>query len=39
MNVTLKVWRQEGPSTPGGFVTYDASDISHEMSFLEMLDT
>lgn len=39
MNVTLKVWRQAGPDTPGGFVTYAATGISPEMSFLEMLDT
>ncbi len=39
MNVTLKVWRQEGPAAKGGFVTYEASGISPDMSFLEMLDT
>ena len=27
-----------GPTTPGTFETYDAPDISDEMSFLEMLD-
>ena len=39
MKVTLRVWRQEGPNTTGGFETYDAPEISPEMSFLEMLDS
>ena len=39
MNVTLKVWRQEGPETPGKFVRYAAQNLSPNMSFLEMLDT
>ena len=38
MHVTLHVWRQAGPNTPGTMETYDAPDISEEMSFLEMLD-
>jgi succinate dehydrogenase iron-sulfur subunit len=38
MRLTLHVWRQEGASAPGRFVTYDAPDISPDMSFLEMLD-
>ena len=38
MNVTLRVWRQTGPDAPGRMVTYRASDISPDMSFLEMLD-
>ncbi|MCS7002122.1 MAG: succinate dehydrogenase/fumarate reductase iron-sulfur subunit [Dehalococcoidia bacterium] len=38
MNLTLKVWRQKGPSDKGGFVTYQATNILPEMSFLEMLD-
>jgi succinate dehydrogenase / fumarate reductase iron-sulfur subunit len=38
MNVTLHVWRQPGPDTPGKMVRYDAPDISPDMSFLEMLD-
>ncbi len=38
MNLTLHVWRQDGPGAPGGFVTYPAPDISPDMSFLEMLD-
>ena len=38
MDLTLKVWRQAGPSTRGRFETYAAKGISTEMSFLEMLD-
>ena len=38
MNMTLKIWRQAGPADKGGFVTYEVSDISPDMSFLEMLD-
>jgi succinate dehydrogenase / fumarate reductase, iron-sulfur subunit len=38
MHVTLHVWRQSGPDAPGTMETYDAPDISEEMSFLEMLD-
>ncbi len=38
MRVTLKVWRQASPTSAGRFMTYDASDVSPDMSFLEMLD-
>ncbi len=38
MNVTLQVWRQEGPDRPGGFKTYEVTGISPDMSFLEVLD-
>jgi succinate dehydrogenase / fumarate reductase, iron-sulfur subunit len=38
MNLTLKVWRQPGPDAPGGLKEYQATDISPDMSFLEMLD-
>jgi len=38
MNLTLHVWRQEDGATPGRFVTYQAREISPDMSFLEMLD-
>ncbi|WP_338748530.1 succinate dehydrogenase/fumarate reductase iron-sulfur subunit [Janibacter alittae] len=38
MNLTLKVWRQEGPATKGDLVTYEMTDVSPDMSFLEMLD-
>jgi len=38
MHVKLHVWRQAGPDALGAMETYDAPDISEEMSFLEMLD-
>lgn len=38
INLTLKVWRQAGPKAKGRLETYDARDISTDMSFLEMLD-
>ncbi len=38
MNITLDVWRQKDARSEGRFVTYDAKDISPDMSFLEMLD-
>jgi succinate dehydrogenase / fumarate reductase, iron-sulfur subunit len=38
MNLTLHVWRQKNASDKGKMVRYDATDISPEMSFLEMLD-
>jgi succinate dehydrogenase / fumarate reductase iron-sulfur subunit len=38
MNFTLKVWRQSGPDVKGGFETYQAKNISDDMSFLEVLD-
>ncbi len=38
MNLTLKVWRQKDAKDPGGFETYPATDVSPDMSFLEMLD-
>jgi len=38
MNLTLHIWRQPGPGTPGRMVRYEAHDISPDMSFLEMLD-
>ncbi|HJU65340.1 MAG TPA: succinate dehydrogenase/fumarate reductase iron-sulfur subunit [Gemmatimonadaceae bacterium] len=38
MNLTLRVWRQAGPTAEGTLVTYQARDISPDMSFLEMLD-
>ena len=38
MNLTLKVWRQNGPADQGRMVTYEVEDVSPDMSFLEMLD-
>ena len=38
INLTLKVWRQDGPQAKGRFETYKAGNISTDMSFLEMID-
>ncbi len=38
MDLKLRVWRQATSSARGGFVEYDAPDISPDMSLLEMLD-
>ncbi|NUO91289.1 MAG: succinate dehydrogenase/fumarate reductase iron-sulfur subunit [Dermatophilaceae bacterium] len=38
MNLTLKIWRQASANARGEMVTYKVSDISPDMSFLEMLD-
>ena len=38
LNITLKVWRQDGPDARGRFETYTANNISTHASFLEMLD-
>jgi succinate dehydrogenase / fumarate reductase iron-sulfur subunit len=32
------VWRQTSAEAKGGFVRYEANDVSPDMSFLEMLD-
>jgi succinate dehydrogenase / fumarate reductase iron-sulfur subunit len=38
IHLTLHVWRQKNRDSEGRFVTYDAPEISTDMSFLEMLD-
>ncbi|MBI1353652.1 MAG: succinate dehydrogenase/fumarate reductase iron-sulfur subunit [Acidobacteria bacterium] len=38
MELTLNVWRQKNASDKGQFVTYKATDVTPDMSFLEMLD-
>ncbi|OLC13138.1 MAG: succinate dehydrogenase [Candidatus Rokubacteria bacterium 13_1_40CM_69_27] len=38
MNLTLRVWRQKNAHARGRFVTYEARNVSPDMSFLEMLD-
>ena len=38
MNLTLHVWRQKHAHDTGHFVSYEAKNISPDMSFLEMLD-
>src|SRR6266581_6379794 len=38
MRITLRVWRQAGPTERGRLVEYVAESVSADMSFLEMLD-
>ncbi|MFO0577210.1 MAG: succinate dehydrogenase/fumarate reductase iron-sulfur subunit [Polyangia bacterium] len=38
MNLTLHIWRQKDAKSAGKFVTYKATDISPDSSFLEMMD-
>ena len=38
MNLTLKVWRQEGPEDKGRLETHQLSGVTGDMSFLEMMD-
>jgi succinate dehydrogenase iron-sulfur subunit len=38
LKLTLRIWRQPGPNARGKLVEYQASDVSPDMSFLEMLD-
>jgi succinate dehydrogenase / fumarate reductase iron-sulfur subunit len=38
ISITLRVWRQAGPTAPGKFVDYPAKNLNSNMSFLEMLD-
>ncbi len=38
MNLTLKIWRQKNANDKGKMVDYPISDVSPDMSFLEMLD-
>jgi succinate dehydrogenase / fumarate reductase iron-sulfur subunit len=38
LNITLKVWKQNGPREKGRFETYKLSNISVDSSFLEMMD-
>ena len=38
MNLTLRVWRQNGPNDKGHIETYPVSGVSPDMSFLEMMD-
>jgi succinate dehydrogenase / fumarate reductase iron-sulfur subunit len=38
VRLTLNVWRQSSEKSKGEFVTYEAPNVSEEMSFLEMLD-
>ncbi|MCY4159959.1 MAG: succinate dehydrogenase/fumarate reductase iron-sulfur subunit [Bacteroidetes bacterium] len=38
MIINLRVWRQEGPESPGKLVDYTVPEASEHMSFLELLD-
>ena len=38
LNLTLKIWRQDGPNEFGEFRYYDLNGVNSHMSFLEMLD-
>ncbi|GAB5552282.1 MAG: succinate dehydrogenase/fumarate reductase iron-sulfur subunit [Saprospiraceae bacterium] len=38
MQVTFRIWRQEGPNDKGGFQDYSVDGLNPDMSFLEALD-
>ncbi|TRZ45977.1 succinate dehydrogenase/fumarate reductase iron-sulfur subunit [Robertkochia solimangrovi] len=38
MNLKLKIWRQKDANSKGQIVDYNITDVSPDMSFLEMLD-
>ena len=38
MRITLKIWRQTDRNSEGRLVAYELSNVSPDMSFLEMLD-
>jgi succinate dehydrogenase / fumarate reductase, iron-sulfur subunit len=38
VNLTLKIWRQPDAASTGAMHTYAITDVSEDMSFLEMLD-
>ncbi len=38
MRITLKIWRQKDRNSEGRLVAYELSNVSPDMSFLEMLD-
>ena len=38
MNLTLKIWRQKDANDKGKWLTIQLTDVSPDMSFLEMLD-
>ncbi|WP_448636021.1 succinate dehydrogenase/fumarate reductase iron-sulfur subunit [Pedobacter panaciterrae] len=38
MNLTLKIWRQKNNKAKGSLVDYKISEVSPDMSFLEMVD-
>jgi len=38
IDITLKIWRQNGPDDSGKFDAFPANHVSTDMSFLEMID-
>ena len=38
MKIYLKIWRQKNSESKGSFVNYTLTEVSKDMSFLEMLD-
>ena len=38
MQVTFKIWRQDGPSNKGELRSYEVNGLTEDMSFLEALD-
>src|SRR5437870_137914 len=38
MSLKLKIWRQASKTAKGAFVDYEVSNVSPDMSFLEMID-
>ena len=38
MDLTLKIWRQANADAKGKIETYQMSEVSPDMSFLEMMD-
>jgi succinate dehydrogenase / fumarate reductase iron-sulfur subunit len=38
MNLSLNIWRQKDVGSAGRFVTYQVTDVTADMSFLEVLD-
>ena len=38
MNLNLKIWRQKNTADKGQIVDYKISEVSPDMSFLEMID-
>ncbi len=38
MDLTLKIWRQDGPADKGRIASYPVTGVSPDMSFLEMMD-
>ncbi len=38
IDLNLKIWKQAGPQAKGGFIDFQAKNLSPDMSFLEMMD-